>query len=1405
MFQRARLIRRRLTTALLVAVVIAFCLLVDSLQASVPTAPVSDGPAFIYSLVGPPPSVQVGESFALGFGIHHPSHEGDHGGISVSFPDLTSSGGNSSGRCGSSSYSSSQGSITTVDYTTGASNVYYCDRGDSVYTSTGDQTAVRYLLVESDNPSWPTSASRTLWLRVTANEPGEFRINYRYWVCGNGYEDCRREPTGSERRGNDQQGWGVGIITVNVEAATLPPRIDRLGCSPSTVEVGESVSCSPRLHGGDPDEYLWGSIGGSPWFGKSRNFSTQWDSPGRKMVVFEVCNDGGCDSGEQYIIVDEPATPPPRIDSLGCFPDRVEVAESVSCRPDLSGGSPEEYLWGSLDGTPWFGESRNFSTQWDSPGRKMVVFEVCNDGGCDSGEQYITVDEQATSTPRIDSLDCFPDRVEVGEYVSCNAALSGNVSAGYIWGAVGASILSGYNPSFSTSWDLPGAKRVVLEVCNDGGCDRREQEIIVDEQATSTPRIDSLDCFPDRVEVREYVSCNAALSGNVSAGYIWGAVGASILSGYNPSFSTSWDLPGAKRVVLEVCNDGGCDRREQEIIVEERAGTGSLQIYTDGPVVPGSTIDITGADFPAYTDLGRLEIGGVSVLLPYTPVTDSYGTFWTQVGVPWLSPGSYELVASAGSVEASSYIQIEEPSASSPPQINSLGCSPGTVAVGEHVSCQPEFTTGSATEYTWRAPGGSPASGNKRAFRTRWASPGLEIIVLTVCNKGGCDSADQSITVGDAAGQPITVGDAAGPDAYGDSPLSPYISIDTDSGVMPGWVIEITGSNFAPNTAIERLEIGAAALPIENHFVNSNGAFAVSAVIPALDRGTYAVVVAAGGTEAITAVEIDSPVLEIGPQSIYPGEISEREPEKLFQVYVSEGRRLRVAVDGPDDADFDLHMRRIGENPTTSLWTWQSTGPDSSESISIAGTEAGWYEMRVSSHSGKGRFMLRTRTDEARLEIVFADPIVLMEPPHVESWGGMHFQWKRGDLALLVYKRCSFFSRIWPGPHYRPATLNRQVTLDLTNYAMSDPACRLDPGSNEPWGILITGAHGNSLLDVRLHLAYDNVVWELSAIDLSSEPVPFGKITTAHPVGTLPFSAQVCLPSCEGLGEATLVGWVYNFLIGDDLDTLTSAEAPILERILATELILLNFIPGPGKAVGAAAKTGAYKVVAKSGKHSSGLIDPSNVKAAIGRAQRESDTLARVLARSQLKAIVRSIGTRVKDIAPERVDDLISGELAPSVVGNVRVNEAHVSELWPRMLERLKKGIPLEEQEPGLYHELKVAAAAKELGLTLPDKWLRRKVVFPDKTISELDVVAEDWAGDLVALESKQNWFSYDSDNSWGTIQYRLERGIAALEQLAADKGVKSKGLFIVAKNPPPGGDLAWIGGQGIGFIEVPN
>ena len=830
-----------------------------------------------------------------------------------------------------------------------------------------------------------------------------------------------------------------------------------------------------------------------------------------------------------------------------------------------------------------------------------------------------------------------------------------------------------------------------------------------------------------------------------------------------------------------------------------------MQIYTDGPVVPGSTIDITGADFPAYTDLGRLEIGGVSVLLPYTPVTDSYGTFWTQVGVPWLSPGSYELVASAGSVEASAYIQIEEPSASSPPQINSLGCSPGTVAVGEHVSCQPEFTTGSATEYTWRAPGGSPASGNKRAFRTRWASPGLEIIVLTVCNKGGCDSADQSITVGDAAGQPITVGETAGPDAYGDSPLSPYISIDTDGGVMPGWVIEITGSNFAPNTAIERLEIGAAALPIENHFVNSNGAFAVSAVIPALDRGTYAVVVAAGGTEAITAVEIDSPVLEIGPQSIYPGEISEREPEKLFQVYVSEGRRLRVAVDGPDDADFDLHMRRIGENPTTSLWTWQSTGPDSSESISIAGTEAGWYEMRVSSHSGKGRFMLRTRTDEARLEIVFADPIVLMEPPHVESWGGMHFQWKRGDLALLVYKHCSFFSRIWQGPHYRPATLNRQVTLDLTNYAMSDPACRLDPGSNEPWGILITGAHGNSLLDVRLHLAYDNVVWELSAIDLSSEPVPFGKITTAHPVGTLPFSAQVCLPSCEGLGEATLVGWVYNFLIGDDLDTLTSAEAPILERILATELILLNFIPGPGKAVGAAAKTGGYKVVAKSGKHSSGLIDPSNVKAAIGRAQRESDTLARVLARSQLEAIVRSIGTRVKDIAPERVDDLISGELAPSVVGNVRVNEAHVSELWPRMLERLKKGIPLEEQERGLYHELKVAAAAKELGLTLPDKWLRRKVVFPDKTISELDVVAEDWAGDLVALESKQNWFSYDSDNSWGFIQDRLERGTAALEQLAAEKGVKSKGLFIVAKNPPPGGDLAWMGGQGIGFIPVPN
>ena len=104
---------------------------------------------------------------------------------------------------------------------------------------------------------------------------------------------------------------GEFFLTVSSITVTVPPpRIDDMRCAPLDALVGEVVDCRPTLSGGEPTRYLWGAIGGNPWSGMGEHFSTRWDTPGEKRIVFEVCNDTGCDTGEQSITVDAPAPPP---------------------------------------------------------------------------------------------------------------------------------------------------------------------------------------------------------------------------------------------------------------------------------------------------------------------------------------------------------------------------------------------------------------------------------------------------------------------------------------------------------------------------------------------------------------------------------------------------------------------------------------------------------------------------------------------------------------------------------------------------------------------------------------------------------------------------------------------------------------------------------------------------------------------------------------------------------------------------------------------------------------------------------------------------------------------------------------------------------------------------------------
>ena len=173
----------------------------------------SDHPPFELEWATSASGVEAGESFTLTVRMHGVREAGEHGGISVSFPSLTASGGSKE------RHSSSIADVAAVEYTGGLSRVVFHQPGASIYHRQGNrQFAAEYLMVESDDPSWSTSDDRTLVLRITPKAAGEFPIQVRGWLCRDGYTDCGRNP--SEGSSTDQQGWVVEVETVSVTAAS---------------------------------------------------------------------------------------------------------------------------------------------------------------------------------------------------------------------------------------------------------------------------------------------------------------------------------------------------------------------------------------------------------------------------------------------------------------------------------------------------------------------------------------------------------------------------------------------------------------------------------------------------------------------------------------------------------------------------------------------------------------------------------------------------------------------------------------------------------------------------------------------------------------------------------------------------------------------------------------------------------------------------------------------------------------------------------------------------------------------------------------------------------------------------------------------------------------------------------
>ena len=192
----------------------------------------------LLSTTSVPSSAEVGRSFDVHVELRNYGGDGERGGVSVSFPTL--SGGSKS----SSDFTSSRADVRVVSYTGGMGNVSLYKSGDSITRSNGASMSARHLLIESDDPTWPSDASRALTLRVTPKTAGSLRVMIRGWICADGYSSCSRYPMSGQ---SDQQGYGATVKTVNVSA----PQSAR--AQPGKLQVAPIGGLTAYLNSGGTD------------------------------------------------------------------------------------------------------------------------------------------------------------------------------------------------------------------------------------------------------------------------------------------------------------------------------------------------------------------------------------------------------------------------------------------------------------------------------------------------------------------------------------------------------------------------------------------------------------------------------------------------------------------------------------------------------------------------------------------------------------------------------------------------------------------------------------------------------------------------------------------------------------------------------------------------------------------------------------------------------------------------------------------------------------------------------------------------------------------------------------------------------------------------------------------------
>ena len=302
---------------------------------------------------------------------------------------------------------------------------------------------------------------------------------------------------------------------------------------------------------------------------------------------------------------------------------------------------------------------------------------------------------------------------------------------------------------------------------------------------------------------------------------------------------------------------------------------------------------------------------------------------------------------------------------------------------------------------------------------------------------------------------------------------------------------------------------------------------------------------------------------------------------------------------------------------------------------------------------------------------------------------------------------------------------------------------------------------------------------------------------------------HMCIPSCGPLTNDEIFLEVLRFLFFDDVKSLSStSDSSVTEKGVAKAFLLSSFVPA-----GKASKSSKVSKFLKTAPKETTENSESYLKWIRQKNLGDLDPDVRVALKRLEFAVT---GVAVGDTIPKLTTHSISRLLTPSEFTKVstRIDGKSAGEAFKVISGKLTRGQALTPGERGFYSELQVAAA-KQLGLTLPNNWLRIQIGPSSRIITDLDVLARLPTGELIAFDSKGHWRQYASglEPAGSKLRfisnaddYRRSHIKARITlALAAAKREGAQALVIVTKGLPEKKIKTWLEEQGIVYARLPE